>query len=156
MKQAGSDALGSDTATCIPLIDDNTRLVYSEILDDERKDTAAGFWERANAFYADHGITVQRVMTDKGSCYRSKAFNEAVGDDVKHKYDRRPTGRSNGSTSPSPTNGPTPVTTTQTISAPPATPPGFTTTVITDPTASEASHPSIASTTSVGRTPSQP
>ena len=77
-------------------IDDNARLVYSEILDDERKDTAAGFWERANAFYAGHGITIQRVMTDNGSCYRSKAFNDALGDDVTHKYTRPYRPQTNG------------------------------------------------------------
>ncbi|MDU0349277.1 IS481 family transposase, partial [Actinomyces sp. MRS3W] len=67
-------------------IDDHSRLVYSEILPDERKDTAAGFWHRARAFYASLGITVQRVMTDNGSCYRSEAFNTALGKSVKHKY----------------------------------------------------------------------
>lgn len=77
-------------------IDDNSRLVYSEILDDERKDTAAGFWERANAFYASEGITVQRVMTDNGSCYRSNAFNTALGEDVKHLYTRPYRPQTNG------------------------------------------------------------
>lgn len=77
-------------------IDDHARLVYSELLDDERKDTAAEFWERANAFYAGHGITVQRVMTDNGSCYRSKLFNDALGDDVKHKYTRPYRPQTNG------------------------------------------------------------
>ena len=40
-------------------VDDHSRLAYSEILDDERKETAAAFWKCANAFFADHGITVQ-------------------------------------------------------------------------------------------------
>ncbi|TFD84760.1 IS481 family transposase, partial [Cryobacterium psychrotolerans] len=66
-------------------IDDNSRLVYSEILTNEKKETAAGFWQRANAFYASHGITVLRVMTDNGSCYRSRFFNDALGD-IKHKF----------------------------------------------------------------------
>ena len=55
-------------------VDDHSRLAYSEILDDERKETAAGFWARANAFFADLGITVTAVMTDNGACYRSHAF----------------------------------------------------------------------------------
>lgn len=38
-------------------VDDHLRLAYTEILSDERKDTAAGFWERANAFFAGSGIT---------------------------------------------------------------------------------------------------
>ena len=52
-------------------VDDHSRLAYSEILADERKETAAGFWRRARAFFASHGITVRRVLTDNGACYRS-------------------------------------------------------------------------------------
>jgi transposase InsO family protein len=70
-------------------VDDCTRLAYSERLPNERKDTAAGFWHRANAFFASAGITVTAVMTDNGSCYRSHAFADALGDDVKH-YRTRP------------------------------------------------------------------
>src|SRR5699024_1392669 len=40
-------------------VDDHSRLAYSELLDDERKETAAAFWRRANAFFADAGITVR-------------------------------------------------------------------------------------------------
>ena len=53
-------------------VDDHSRLAYSEILDDERKGTAAGFWTRARSFFTDHRITVTRVLTDNGACYRSK------------------------------------------------------------------------------------
>lgn len=77
-------------------IDDHSRLVYSEILGDERKETAAGFWKRANAFYASQGITVLRVLTDNGSCYRSKAFNAALGTHVKHKFTRPYRPQTNG------------------------------------------------------------
>ncbi len=52
-------------------VDDATRLAYVEVLDDEKATTAAAFLARAVAFYAAHGITVQRVMTDNGSPYRS-------------------------------------------------------------------------------------
>jgi transposase InsO family protein len=52
-------------------VDDATRLAYVEVLDDERGATAAGFLRRAVAFYASYGITVERVMTDNGSAYRS-------------------------------------------------------------------------------------
>jgi transposase InsO family protein len=52
-------------------VDDATRLAYVEVLGDERATTAVGFLKRALAFYATHGITVQRVMTDNGSAYRS-------------------------------------------------------------------------------------
>jgi transposase InsO family protein/transposase len=52
-------------------VDDATRLAYVEVLGDEKATTAVGFLTRAVAFYAAHGITVQRVMSDNGSCYRS-------------------------------------------------------------------------------------
>jgi transposase InsO family protein len=54
-------------------IDDATRLAYVEVLDDEKGATAAGFLRRAVAFYAAHGISVERVMSDNGACYRSSA-----------------------------------------------------------------------------------
>ena len=52
-------------------IDDATRLAYAEVLGDEKASTAIAFLGRAVAFYARHGITVERVMTDNGSPYRS-------------------------------------------------------------------------------------
>jgi transposase len=52
-------------------IEDATRLAYAEVLTDEKATTAVGFLRRAIAFYASHGITVGRVMTDNGSAYRS-------------------------------------------------------------------------------------
>jgi transposase InsO family protein len=52
-------------------VDDATRLAYVEVLDDEKAITAIGFLRRAIAFYAAHAITVERLMTDNGSAYRS-------------------------------------------------------------------------------------
>jgi transposase InsO family protein len=52
-------------------VDDATRLAYVEVLDDERGVSAVAFLQRAIVFYARHGITVERVMTDNGSSYRS-------------------------------------------------------------------------------------
>lgn len=69
-------------------VDDYSRVAYSEILDDERKETAAAFWRRANAFFQSLDVTVSAVMTDNGSCYRSRAFNEALTGAVKHRYTR--------------------------------------------------------------------
>jgi transposase InsO family protein len=66
-------------------VDDCSRLTYSEQLNDERKETAAGFWERAREFFAEHGIEVKAVMTDNGSCYRSHTFAKALGEGVKHR-----------------------------------------------------------------------
>ena len=52
-------------------VDDATRLAYAEVLGDERASTAIGFLRRALAFFARHGVHVERVMTDNGSAYRS-------------------------------------------------------------------------------------
>lgn len=77
-------------------IDSYSRVVYSEILDDERQETAAGFWIRANAFFASIGITVTAVMTDNGSCYRSRVFADALGPDVRHRFTRPYRPQTNG------------------------------------------------------------
>jgi transposase InsO family protein len=55
-------------------VDDHSRLAYSEIHDDEQGTTAAGFWRRARAFFAGHGIVVRAVLTDNGPCYRSQEW----------------------------------------------------------------------------------
>jgi transposase InsO family protein len=52
-------------------VDDATRLAYVEVLDDEKAVTAIAFLRRAVAFYARHAVTVERVLTDNGSAYRS-------------------------------------------------------------------------------------
>jgi transposase InsO family protein len=54
-------------------VDDATRLAYAEVLADEKATTAVAFLRRAVAFYAAHGISVERVMTDNGSAYCSIA-----------------------------------------------------------------------------------
>ena len=69
-------------------LDDRSRLSYTEELTDEKSVTAASFWKRAVEFFAAHGIEkVYRVLTDNGSCYRGKAFNDALGSTV-HKFTR--------------------------------------------------------------------
>jgi transposase InsO family protein/transposase len=52
-------------------IDDATRLAYAEVLPDEKTTTAIAFLRRAVAFYTRHGISVERLLTDNGSPYRS-------------------------------------------------------------------------------------
>ena len=76
-------------------VDDHSRVAYSEICTDEKKETAAGFWRRAEAFFAGLGITVKRVLTDNGSCYRSLVFAEALGP-VVHKRTRPYRPQTNG------------------------------------------------------------
>jgi transposase InsO family protein len=51
-------------------VDDYSRLAYAEVLLDEKASTAAAFLRRAVAYYERHGIQVERVLTDNGSCYR--------------------------------------------------------------------------------------
>ena len=58
-------------------LDDRTRLVYSEIHDDEKAITAVGFWARAVDSFAQLGIVCERVITDNGSCYRSGLWHRA-------------------------------------------------------------------------------
>ena len=77
-------------------VDDHSRLAYSEILTDERKETAAGFWQRARAYFAEHGIAVSAVLTDNGSCYRSRLWAATLGQDVKHRRTRPYRPQTNG------------------------------------------------------------
>ncbi|HEY7044443.1 MAG TPA: IS481 family transposase [Nocardioidaceae bacterium] len=77
-------------------VDDHSRLGYSELLTDERKETAAAFWQRANAYFQSAGIIVKRVMTDNGSCYRSRVFADALGEDIAHKRTRPYRPQTNG------------------------------------------------------------
>ncbi|AOT02552.1 IS481 family transposase [Arthrobacter sp. U41] len=77
-------------------VDDHSRFAYTEILEDEKKETAAGFWERANEAFNAAGITVKRVLTDNGSCYRSHAFKDALGPDITHKRTRPYRPQTNG------------------------------------------------------------
>jgi transposase InsO family protein len=53
-------------------VDDATRLAYAEVLPDEKATTAIGFLRRALGFYRRHGVSVERLLTDNGSAYRSK------------------------------------------------------------------------------------
>jgi transposase InsO family protein len=78
-------------------VDDHSRLAYSEVLADERKESAVVFWHRANAFFASHGITVERVLTDNGSCYKSKLFTRTLNDaGITHKHIRPYRPQTNG------------------------------------------------------------
>jgi transposase InsO family protein len=60
------------------LVDDATRLAYAEVLPDERGQTAAAFLRRAVAWLAGYGVAVERVMSDNGACYRSRAHRRAL------------------------------------------------------------------------------
>lgn len=59
-------------------IDDATRLVYAEILPDEKKVTTARFTIRALRWFRERGVRVQRILTDNGSAYRSRVFGRVL------------------------------------------------------------------------------
>lgn len=78
-------------------IDDRTRLAYSEILDDEQATTAAAFWRRAHQWFSTQGVTIERCLTDNGSCYRSRLWAAALADtNVTHKRTRPYRPQTNG------------------------------------------------------------
>lgn len=61
-------------------IDDASRIAFTRILPDEKKASATAFLKAAVAYYQSLGITVERVMTDNGSCYKSSDFQDACLD----------------------------------------------------------------------------
>jgi transposase InsO family protein len=62
------------------VIDDHSRLAYAEICADEKAMTAIAVLQRAAAWFADHGVAVERVLSDNGSAYRSHAWREACAE----------------------------------------------------------------------------
>lgn len=78
-------------------IDDASRLAFSQILPNEKKQSAVAFLKAAIAYYASLGITVTRVMTDNGSCYRSEAFADTCRElGLRHIRTRPYTPKTNG------------------------------------------------------------
>ena len=55
-------------------IDDASRLAFSQIRRDQKKESAIAFLEDALAYYRSLGMKISGIMTDNGSCYRAKAF----------------------------------------------------------------------------------
>jgi len=76
-------------------IDDHSRLAYCELLPNELGATAAAFWTRAQAWFADQGITIAGVLTDNGACYRSHQFRTSLGQ-ITHKRTRPYRPQTNG------------------------------------------------------------
>jgi transposase InsO family protein len=78
-------------------VDDHSRLAYVEVLGDERAQTCARFWRRAHRWFALHGVTVTRVLTDNGVGYRSQLFGTALADTgVRHQRTRPYRPQTNG------------------------------------------------------------
>ncbi len=78
-------------------IDDHSRIAFSQVLESEQKQDAIAFLKAAVAWYKRLGFHIERLMTDRGSCYRSKAFNkvcQALA--IKHIYTKPYTPKTNG------------------------------------------------------------
>ncbi len=78
-------------------VDDATRLAYAEVLANEQGPTAAAFLQRAVAWFASLGVTVQRILSDNGACYRSHAHQHACSTlRIRHSFTRPYRPRTNG------------------------------------------------------------
>lgn len=62
------------------VIDDHSRVAYVEAHDDETKETAAAVLRNAVAWFADRGVVVERVLSDNGSCYRSRLWAQTCAE----------------------------------------------------------------------------
>ena len=78
-------------------IDDCTRLAYVEVLADERTENVVAFLRRAVSFFNEHGIHVERLMTDNGPAYRSIAHAAACRQlEIRHLFTQPYRPRTNG------------------------------------------------------------
>jgi transposase InsO family protein len=78
-------------------IDDHSRIAFSRMLPNQTAETAILFLHAALAFYQQHGITIRRLLTDNGTCYRSHRFAEVCQQlGIVHRFTRPYTPRTNG------------------------------------------------------------
>lgn len=78
-------------------VDDHSRLAYACVMPDEKIPSVVAALERAVSFYAVHGVKIQRVLTDNGVSYRSRAFAAAcLNLGIKHKFTRPYRPQTNG------------------------------------------------------------
>jgi transposase InsO family protein len=78
-------------------VDDTSRLAYVEVLPDEKAATSIGFLARAVNWFAERGITIQRVMSDNGAPYVSQAWATWCADHgIRHLRTRPYRPRTNG------------------------------------------------------------
>jgi transposase InsO family protein len=93
----GGKAWGAGWEYVHVCIDDASRLAFSQIHPDERKESAVNFLKAALAYYASLGVTVTRVMTDNGACYKSHAFRDLCRErGLKHIRTKPYTPKTNG------------------------------------------------------------
>ena len=78
-------------------IDDASRIAFSRVMKDEKKQSSVAFLKAAIAYYAGLNVRIERVMTDNGSCYRSKVFTRACRElGLKHIFTKPYTPKTNG------------------------------------------------------------
>jgi transposase InsO family protein len=78
-------------------VDDHTRLAFVEVFPDEGQESVTAFLRHCVAWYAEQGIRIERVLTDRGSGYRSRRFNQACHElGIRHLYTRPYTPKTNG------------------------------------------------------------
>jgi len=78
-------------------IDDHSRIAFSAILPDQTHQSAIRFFLMARAHYARFGISIRRILTDNGPCYRHWLFGKTMRDQhVKQRFTRIYTPRTNG------------------------------------------------------------
>jgi transposase len=68
------------TAFLHTVVDDHSRVAYVEICSDETSQTAIAVLQHAVAWFAEHGVSVKRVLSDNGSCYRSFAWRDTCAE----------------------------------------------------------------------------
>ncbi|ACO32605.1 IS481-like element ISAcp2 family transposase [Acidobacterium capsulatum] len=78
-------------------VDDHSRMVFAQMLADQKAETTIGFLHAAVEFFASHGIGIRALLTDNGSSYRSRQFRQACQQmAIKHSRTRPYTPRTNG------------------------------------------------------------
>lgn len=93
----GTNTVGAGWECCHVAIDDTSRVAYVEILPNQTAKTCVEFLERALGWFATRGVTVQRIMTDNGSGYRSKLHARTIERlAIKHLFTRPYRPRTNG------------------------------------------------------------
>jgi transposase InsO family protein len=85
------------TAFIHTVLDDHSRLAYSEIREDETRETAVSVLRNAAAWFTARGVQIERVLSDNGSCYRSKLWAQACAElGIIHKRTRPYRPQTNG------------------------------------------------------------
>ena len=92
-----SNSRGSGWEYLHVCIDDHSRIAFSQIMPDEKKESATAFLKAALDYYKSLGVSISRVMTDNGSCYKAFAFRDTCRTlGLKHIRTRPYTPKTNG------------------------------------------------------------